>query len=198
MKRQGFFFLVALICLGGICGVVYLNHISNSAPLSASEKKIILIKDFFERPEEYQIIWIETNEDITEKVFQKYLEWWEKEDFTTLTKFYDQYLEGFAIAKAPKEIRDIFPPPPNSLQAVPNEFFIFMVTEIYSSTDAKPEILKETEKGNEDITEQFIKDNQKNFDEGDFQAIQNYVVEHNITTLNVEGALYKWQEERMH
>lgn len=47
-----------------------------------------------------------------------------------------------------------------------------MVTEIYSSTDAKPDVLKETEKGNEDITEQFIKDNQKDFDEGDFQAIQ--------------------------
>lgn len=196
MKRHGFL-LVSLICLVGICGVVYLNHISNSAPFSASEKRIVLIKDFFERPEEYQIIWLETNEDITEKVFQNHLESWEKEDFSTLSKLYDQYMKDISFVKMPKEIRDIFPNPPNSLQAPPNEFFIFMVTQIYENSDTKPLVLKETERGSEDITKQFIKDNHENFIKGNFQAIQNYVVEHNITTLTVEGALKKWREERM-
>ncbi len=187
-----------LIILGLICGFFLLNKddpSSQQALPSVSDHYVSLIEDFYENPEEYQIMNLETNEEVTGLVYEENLESFNKGDYAAIVQYFTEQGERAAFTKMPKEITDIFPPPPNSLQAPPNEFFIFMVTQIYTSTDAKPEVLKEAERGSEDITEQFIKDNQKNFDEGNFQAIQNYVVEHNITSLNVEGALEKWKKK---
>lgn len=76
---------------------------------------------------------LKTNEEVTELVYEENLKNFEKRDYTAIVQYFTEQGERAAFAKMPKEIADISPPFLNSLEAPPNEFFIFMVTQIYTS-----------------------------------------------------------------
>ncbi|MEA4891489.1 MAG: hypothetical protein VB085_02850 [Peptococcaceae bacterium] len=192
-------FIALFLCLVGLA-FIFNNQktkTSDSTLDQPGEYYTSLISDFYSRPEEYKIINLDTDQDVTEQVYRDNLERFQKGDFAGIVQYLNEREREAAFTKIPADVPD----PLAFENAEPSDFFICRVVQLYTRTDSKRIVRQDKGDGSgeKNILEQFLKDNQESYEKGDFEAIRDYCVEQDVVTIKIEGELkyyQQWKEDQ--